>query len=60
MTKAKTMANFNYNRRSYNTQMDRDYYTDPKKGFDKAWHNKNKKAKLNEQLKKIQALRKGK
>jgi len=52
------MANFNYNRRSYTTQMARDYYTDPKKGFDKAWHDKNKKAKDATTRKKIQTLRK--
>lgn len=52
------MANFNYNRRSYNTQMDRDYYMDPKKGFDKAWHKKNSKAKQDATRKKIQSLRK--
>jgi hypothetical protein len=61
------MANINWNRHSYKTQMDRDYYRDPKKGFDSAWHNQNRKNKAkkeNDKLlqarAKIQALRKNK
>lgn len=58
------MANINWNRHSYVTKMDRDYYVNPKQGFDRAWHEKNTKArkqkaeaKLNEQRKLIKALR---
>lgn len=58
------MANINWNRHSYTTALDRDYFTTPGKGFDKAWHDKNRKqkakaqkAKLNEQRKAIKALR---
>ena len=58
------MANINWNRHSYVTKMDRDYFTNPKLGFDSAWHKQNKKlkaqraeAKLAEQRKLIKALR---
>lgn len=58
------MANINWNRHSYVTQMDRDYFTNSSKGFDSAWHKQNKRkkaqqkeAKLNEQRKRIKALR---
>ena len=52
------------NRRSYQSQMDRDYYTNPKQGFDKGWHHNQKlkaEAKARKELKqtrqKIKALR---
>lgn len=58
------MANINWNRHSYTTKMDRDYFTNPSQGFDNAWHKQNKlnkakhaEAKLNEQRKLIKALR---
>jgi len=58
------MANINWTRHSYKSQLDRDYFYNPKQGFDKAWHERNKKkkqaqeqTKLQEQRKKIQALR---
>ena len=58
------MANINWNRHSYVTALDRDYFTSPSKGFDSAWHKTNKakklktqQAKLNEQRSLIKALR---
>lgn len=65
------MAKINWNRHSYTTKLDRDYYTAPSKGFDKAWHKANKankeklqkankakqEAKLQMQREKIKALR---
>ena len=59
------MAKINWSRHSYTSKMDRDYFTSPKQGFDKAWHDKQTKLKkqktqahLAEQRNKIQALRK--
>jgi len=58
------MANINWNRHSYRSQLDRDYYNDPKSGFDKSWHDRNRKqkaqaqqAKLKMQRERIKALR---
>tara|TARA_R110002111_G_scaffold47166_11_gene84483 strand:- start:5067 stop:5246 length:180 start_codon:yes stop_codon:yes gene_type:complete len=58
------MANINWNRHSYKSKLDSDYYATPSKGFDSKWHlaNKAKKLKqaqatLTEQRAKIKALR---
>ena len=51
------MANINWNRHSYKTALDRDYYTSPSKGFDKAWHKANKAKKAQAQEAKLQMQR---
>ena len=39
------MANINWSRHSYGSRMDSPYYANPKTGFDKAWHDKQRKLK---------------
>lgn len=40
------MAKIDWNRPDYVSRMDRDYWTNPKNGFDKGWHEKRKEIKL--------------
>lgn len=61
------MAKINWNRHNYTSRLDADYWNNPKKGFDKQWHEsmaikkaKAEEAKLQMQREKIKALRKNK
>tara|TARA_R110000772_G_scaffold13227_1_gene39514 strand:- start:2894 stop:3082 length:189 start_codon:yes stop_codon:yes gene_type:complete len=59
------MAKIDWTRHRYSSTLDRDYYSNPKTGFDQIWHDKQTELKkqktqanLAEQRNKIQALRK--
>jgi len=46
------MTKINWNRHQYTTKLDRDFYRNPKMGFDKPWHDaqQSKKKELNKQI----------
>lgn len=58
MNKAvKAMANINWSRHSYTSRLDRDYYTSPTQGFDRAWHDTNRKKRKAQAEAKLKAAR---
>ena len=51
------MAKINWSRHSYKTKLDSDYYSNPKNGFDKAWHDRIKKQKHKAEQQKLAQAR---